>query len=80
MKKILFAASEALPYAASGGLGDVIGSLPAAIKQADKDCDIRVIMPLYGTMSAIRIFSFRFSLQEFLNLPQDRRLYLFQSW
>lgn len=31
MKKILFVASEALPFASSGGLGDVIGSLPAAI-------------------------------------------------
>ncbi|MBE6540194.1 MAG: glycogen synthase [Ruminococcaceae bacterium] len=51
MKKILFAASEALPFAASGGLGDVIGSLPAAIKQADKDCDIRVIMPLYDKVT-----------------------------
>ena len=30
MKKILFVASEALPFASSGGLGDVIGSLPAA--------------------------------------------------
>ncbi len=51
MKKILFVASEALPFAASGGLGDVIGSLPAAIKQADEDCDIRVIMPLYDKIS-----------------------------
>ena len=33
MKKILFVASEALPFASSGGLGDVIGSLPAAIAE-----------------------------------------------
>lgn len=52
MKKILFAASEALPFAASGGLGDVIGSLPTAIKQAEPDTDIRVIMPLYDKVSA----------------------------
>lgn len=51
MKKILFVASEALPFAASGGLGDVIGSLPAAIKQTAPDCDIRVIMPLYDKVS-----------------------------
>ena len=31
--KILFAASEALPFAASGGLADVAGSLPAALSQ-----------------------------------------------
>ncbi len=29
--KILFAASEAVPFAATGGLGDVIGSLPRSI-------------------------------------------------
>ena len=51
MKKILFVASEALPFASSGGLGDVIGSLPAAIAAASAgDCDVRVVLPLYGTM------------------------------
>lgn len=42
---ILYAASEALPYAASGGLADVAGSLPAAICKAGHDC--RVVLPLY---------------------------------
>ena len=42
---ILFAASEALPYAASGGLADVAGSLPAAITRKGHDC--RVVIPLY---------------------------------
>lgn len=32
--KVLFVASEALPFMASGGLGDVAGSLPAALAQA----------------------------------------------
>ena len=37
--KILFAASEALPFAASGGLADVAGSLPAALsKNSEIDC------------------------------------------
>lgn len=48
--KILFVASESNPFAASGGLGDVIGSLPAALKKANPEDDIRVIMPLYGSM------------------------------
>ncbi len=43
---ILFATSEALPFIASGGLADVAGSLPAAIKETGAEC--RVIMPLYG--------------------------------
>ena len=52
MKKILFVGAEAMPFAATGGLGDVLGSLPAAIAAADKDVDIRVVMPLYAQVSA----------------------------
>lgn len=51
MKKILFVGAEAMPFAATGGLGDVMGSLPAAMKAADADSDIRVVMPLYGAVS-----------------------------
>ena len=42
---ILFAASEAVPYAASGGLADVVGSLPRAICEKGHDC--RIVIPLY---------------------------------
>ena len=48
MMNILYAASEALPYAASGGLADVAGSLPAAITKAGHDC--RVVLPLYKSI------------------------------
>lgn len=52
-KKILMVGSEMVPYAATGGLGDVLGSLPEAVaKRGGKDVDIRVIMPLYGNISA----------------------------
>ena len=51
MKKILFVGAEAMPFAATGGLGDVMGSLPAAIAAADADTDIRVVMPLYAQVS-----------------------------
>ena len=47
MKKILFVGAEAMPFAATGGLGDVMGSLPAALA-ATGDADVRVMMPLYG--------------------------------
>lgn len=41
-----------MPFAATGGLGDVLGSLPAAIKSAGKaDVDVRLIMPLYSAIS-----------------------------
>ena len=43
---ILYCASEALPFAMSGGLGDVAGSLPKALAAAGADC--RVVLPLYG--------------------------------
>lgn len=50
-KKVLFVASEAVPFASSGGLGDVIGSLPAALNASSGgNLDVRVIMPLYGSM------------------------------
>jgi starch synthase len=48
MTNILLAASEAVPFAKTGGLADVVGSLPSAF---DKDnYDIRVIMPKYGSI------------------------------
>lgn len=46
--KILYCASEALPFIASGGLADVAGSLPAALNAAGHDC--RVVMPLYSAI------------------------------
>jgi len=46
--KILYVASEAKPFAASGGLGDVAGSLPRALCAREADC--RVVLPLYGSI------------------------------
>lgn len=48
--KILYAASEVLPFSSSGGLGDVIGSLPAAVKKLYHDYEISVISPLYSSI------------------------------
>ena len=45
-KKILFVASEAAPFIATGGLAEVIGSLSKAIAKDDR-FDVRVIIPLY---------------------------------
>ncbi len=46
--KILYAASEAVPFAATGGLGDVMGSLPQAVKkQLGKKGDVRAVIPMY---------------------------------
>ena len=48
--RILYVASEAAPFAASGGLGDVMGALPTAITEADKNTKVEVILPLYDSM------------------------------
>ena len=45
MKKILSMASEAVPFIKTGGLADVVGSLP---KYCDKEYfDVRVMIPKY---------------------------------
>ena len=46
--KVLYVASEALPFMASGGLGDVAGSLPQALRKRMVGC--RVVMPMYDTI------------------------------
>lgn len=43
--KVLYVSSEAVPFAASGGLADVAGSLPKAMRRRLVGC--RVVMPLY---------------------------------
>lgn len=46
--KVLFAASEAMPFVKSGGLGDVAGALPKALSKLG--VDIRVIIPFYSNI------------------------------
>lgn len=46
--KVLYATSEALPFIASGGLGDVAGSLPHALRKRLIGC--RVVLPMYDTI------------------------------
>ncbi|WP_294158389.1 glycogen synthase GlgA [uncultured Selenomonas sp.] len=44
--KVLYVAAEAVPFAKTGGLADVAGSLPKALKE--DGVDVRVIMPKFG--------------------------------
>ena len=46
--RILLAASEAYPFAMSGGLADVAGALPKALRNRMVGC--RVVLPLYDTI------------------------------
>ncbi len=44
--KVAFVGSEVYPFAKTGGLGDVLGSLPKAIHKLDND--VKVFMPKYA--------------------------------
>ena len=46
--KILYASSEVVPFAKTGGLADVAGALPKEIEKLGYD--IRIIMPKYSTI------------------------------
>ena len=48
--KILFCASECTPFVKTGGLADVIGSLPAALKK--EGAEVSVILPKYSVIPA----------------------------
>jgi starch synthase len=50
--KVLFASSEVVPFAKTGGLADVAGSLPVALK--DAGIDVRVVMPKYASVKSKR--------------------------
>ena len=48
MKNVLFVASEAVPFIKTGGLADVVGSLPKCFPK--EYFDVRVIIPKYACM------------------------------
>ena len=46
--KVLSAVSEAVPFLATGGMGQVAGALANTLAESDNTLDIRVAMPLYA--------------------------------
>lgn len=49
---VLFVASECAPYAKCGGLGDVVASLPKALRRLG--VDVRIVLPLYDSIDRAR--------------------------
>jgi len=47
--KLLFACSEASPFAKTGGLGDVMGALPHALSKI-RGNEVCVILPFYHSI------------------------------
>lgn len=71
MKKILFAASEAMPYVKTGGLADVTGSLPRCFDR--HRYDVRVILPKYACMDASFLPQLQFVCRFYVNLNWRRQ-------
>jgi starch synthase len=46
--KVLFVSAECYPFATTGGLGNVVGSLPRYLRR--RGIDVRVVLPLYAGM------------------------------
>jgi starch synthase len=49
MARILMVASEATPFAKSGGLADVVGALPVALRELGHD--VAIVLPRYGSIA-----------------------------
>lgn len=63
--KVCFIAAEAAPFVKVGGLGDVIGSLPKALRELG--IDARVVLPLYSSIDRER-FGLKYSGYQFVDL------------
>ena len=71
MKNILFASSEAVPYMKTGGLADVVGSLPRYFNK--EEYDVRVILPKYACMDKKFLPELTFVCHFYVNLNWRRQ-------
>ena len=70
MKRILFAASECVPFVKTGGLADVVGSLPQSFDR--KEYDIRVMIPDYHAIKD----EYRNRMETVYYFQMDNRIYV----
>ncbi|MBQ8625597.1 MAG: glycogen synthase GlgA [Agathobacter sp.] len=66
MKKVLMVSSEAVPYIKTGGLADVVGSLPRYVEK--EEYDVRVILPKYACMDQRFLPDLQFVCHFYVNL------------
>ena len=78
MKKILLLASEAVPFIKTGGLADVVGSLPKYIDREYFDC--RIMLPKYLCMKEEMSRKLEYITNFYMNyLGQDRYVGIFKA-
>jgi starch synthase len=76
--RICFATSECVPYVKTGGLADVSGALPKAL--ADLGCEVKVFMPLYGSIHTLDFdLQYAFELENIPVVIGDRTVH-FNTW
>ncbi|MCI0527158.1 MAG: glycogen/starch synthase, partial [Nitrospira sp.] len=74
--KILFAASEVVPFAKTGGLADVAGALPKALSK--QGCQVAIMLPKYRKVD---VNKFRLEkVQGDLRVPVGSKLELGRLW
>ena len=71
MKKILLVSSEAVPYIKTGGLADVVGSLPRYVNK--EEYDVRVILPKYACMNQKFLAELQFVSHFYVDLSWRRQ-------
>ena len=71
MKKILMVSSEAVPYIKTGGLADVVGSLPRYMNR--DEYDVRVILPKYACMKQEFLADLQFVCHFYVDLSWRRQ-------
>ncbi|MEI6127893.1 MAG: glycogen synthase GlgA, partial [Pseudomonadota bacterium] len=76
LMKILFVSSEVFPFAKTGGLADVAGTLPVNVKHGDND--IRVITPFYKNTNTDCVS--KYPLLEHLEIKIGCSTYFCQVW
>lgn len=68
--KVLFAASEMVPFSKTGGLADVVGALPKALNKMG--IDVSVIVPLYRQTKSLNLKLEKLAVR--LNVPLSNKV------